>query len=273
MYLAVDVGASKTLFAVFTAKGEISYKEKIKTEWDYKNFLKNLASTLENLVYQDLKIGCIALPGWLDLKKGIGIGFGRLPWHNVPIRQDLAQHLPKLKFLMHNDAKLAGLSEAKLADKKYHKILYLTLSTGIGGGVIVEGKIDPDFEMLEPGQMMLEHEGQTKKWEDFASGKALYKKYGQLAKDIEDKKIWHEYSQAVVIGLEALLPIIQPDLIIFGGGVGGHLEKYKHYLADELSRLKNPLVPIPPMIKAKRPEEAVIYGCYEYIKSNPEVRL
>lgn len=266
MYLAVDVGATKTLFAIFTADGEVRHKQKIKTDWDYKNFLKNLASSLEDEVYREVKAACFAFPGWLDLITGTGIGFGRLPWRNVPLKKDLSVLLPHIKILMHNDAKLAALSEAKLTDLKYHKILYLTLSTGIGGGVIIDGRIDPDFEMLEPGQMMFEYEGKNQKWEAFASGKALFERYGKLAAEIDDPKIWREYSHLVVMGLEELLPLIQPDLIIFGGGVGGHLEKYKQYLADELAKLKNPLVPIPPMIKAKRPEEAVIYGCYEYLR-------
>ena len=65
-----------------------------------------------------------------------------------------------------------------------------------------------------------------------------------------------------------LLAIVQPELIIFGGGVGTYLEKFQKYLMEELNSVKNPLVPVPPIIKAKRPEEAVIYGCYEYLKAN-----
>jgi predicted NBD/HSP70 family sugar kinase len=65
------------------------------------------------------------------------------------------------------------LSEAMLLANQYNKVLYLTISTGIGGGRCKNGKIDPDFENFEPGQMVFEKDGKTLVWEDFASGRAL----------------------------------------------------------------------------------------------------
>ena len=270
MYLAIDVGATKTLLAVFSKDGHLSFTYIIKTDWDYQAFLKDLSRALSTNVFKDNKISacCIAFPGRLDLKTGLGIAFGVLPWRNLPLKQDLTKLLPDLKLFMHNDAKLAALSEAKAVDKKFNKILYITLSTGIGGGVVTNGMIDSNFEMFEPGQMLFNYGGKLKKWESFASGKALFEKYGRRAVDIDDKKIWQDYAKLIALGLVELLAIVQPELIIFGGGVGTYLEKFQKYLMEELNSVKNPLVPVPPIIKAKRPEEAVIYGCYEYLKAN-----
>ncbi|OGL35433.1 hypothetical protein A3F65_01655 [Candidatus Saccharibacteria bacterium RIFCSPHIGHO2_12_FULL_47_16b] len=268
MYLAVDVGASKTLFAVFSRDGHIKHKQKIKTDLDYDKFLKDVADTLAQDIYKDIDAACFAFPGWFDFEKGIFIAGGRLPWHNLPLKKDLSKLLPHQKILIHNDAKLAALSEAKLAPQKYRKILYLTLSTGIGGGVIVDGRIEPEFEILEPGQMMFDYDGKKQKWESFASGRALFERYGRRAAEIEDKKIWHDYAKLVAMGLQELLVIIRPDLIIFGGGAGGHIDKFKTFLMAELQKTGSPLVNVPPMVKAKRPAEAVIYGCYEYLKAN-----
>jgi predicted NBD/HSP70 family sugar kinase len=151
---------------------------------------------------------------------------------------------------------------------QYKKVLYLTMCTGIGGGIVKNGKIDPDFENFEPGQMVFEEDGQNLTWEHFASGRALKSRYGKLASEITDPVIWQEYAHNLANGFENLAAIVKPDVIVIGGGVGAHLEKFESFLNEDLKKINNPLVPIPPILKAKRPEEAVIYGCYEFIKQN-----
>lgn len=269
MYLGIDVGASKILFAVFNKDGKVITEHKIKTPPDYEHFEAAVSSVLNTELSQyKFSHCCCAVPGWMDFDKGMLVAGGRIPWRNVPITADLAKLMPGIRILVHNDAKLAGLSEAKLLHGKYRKVLYLTISTGIGGGLIIDDVIDADFDNLEPGQMVFEHDGKNQKWEAFASGRALVEKYGKMASEINDKAVWKDFSKSITIGLEELLATIQPDVVVFGGGVGTHFDKYKAYLAEDLAKLKNPMVPIPPLLKAQRPEEAVIYGCYDYIKQN-----
>lgn len=268
-YLAIDVGATKTLFAVFDAAGMVLCECKIKTNPDYERFKADIAAELKKgLPGFKFSHACCAVPGTIDFDKGVALAFGNENWRNVPIRHDLASSMPGTKLMIHNDAKLAGLSEAILLQGKYKRVLYLTVSTGIGGGVITDDKIDPDFANFEPGQMLFEYEGKRLQWEDFASGRVLSERYGKLAADIKDEKVWREYTSLLVIGLEDLLATIRPDAVVFGGGVGAHFEKFKKYLEEGLKKIDNPLVPTPPLLKAQRPEEAVIYGCYDYIKQN-----
>jgi glucokinase len=169
--------------------------------------------------------------------------------------------------LIENDAKLAGLSEAIL-HPRYRKVIYMTVSTGIGVGIIIDGHIDPDFADSEPGQMVLEYEGKLQKWEDFASGRALFTRYGKKASEIDDPAIWRHFSQGLARGMNELIATLQPQVIIIGGGVGTHYEKFSKYLEVELRKLENDMTSTPPIIKAKHSEEAVIYGCYQYIKQN-----
>lgn len=268
-FLAIDVGGSKTLFAVFNYGGEVVYENKIKTNPKYEQFLKEIKSDITHMreVY-DIKGCCCALPGRVDRDRGIGEEFGNLKWHNVHIRKDLSQLLGGMPVLVENDAKLAGLSEAILKHKKYKRVLYLTISTGIGDGVIINGKISSDFSFSESGNMMLEHEGAIKRWEDFASGRALVERFGKRASEIDDPKIWKIFAADVAKGLEHLLAVAQPEVVIIGGSVGAHFHKYGQFLKDELEKLENDMVEIPPIVKAQRAEEAVIYGCYEFIKQN-----
>jgi len=269
-YLAIDVGATKTLFAVFGPTGEVICERKIKTNPEYEQFKTDLAAALNELGQFNFKAVCCAVPGRIDFERGIALAFGNEDWLNVPIKDDLQAILPGAKLLLHNDAKLAGLSEALLLGDKYKRILYLTISTGIGGGVITDGRIDPDFANFEPGQMVFDFEGQTRQWEDISSGRIIKERYGKLASEINDPETWQSYVKTLAQGMENLLATIQPDAVIIGGGVGAHFEKFQSYLEAELRQINNPLVPLPPLLKAQRPEEAVIYGCYDYIKQNIE---
>ncbi|MEX0881457.1 MAG: ROK family protein [Candidatus Saccharimonadales bacterium] len=266
LFLGIDVGATKTLLAVFSKNGKLLHEQKIVTNHKYDQFLADLQKALKTEEFKNYKIaaaGC-AIPGKVDRSAGVGLTFGNLFWRNVPIASDVGKIVGKDVFL-ENDANLAGLFEAQ-AHKQYKKVLYLTLSTGIGGGFMVDGKIDPAFADAEVGHMVLEHEGKLKKWEDFASGRALVERFGKKAEQLDNPFAWKTYARDVARGLDVLLAVLQPDVVIFGGGVGAYLEKFAHPLQDELKKFSNNMVPIPPIIKGDRAEEAVIYGCYEYIK-------
>lgn len=269
-YLAIDVGATKTLLALFSEEGKLEYEQKIQTDNKYELFLKDLRSCLQQNEFKNAKITavCCAIPGKVDRQNGIGETFGNLPWHDAPIRLDLEKIVGRVPILIENDANLAGLFEAHLVHKKYKKVLYLTISTGIGDGIIIDDKIDSDFADSESGQMVLEHEGRLQKWEDFASGRAFRSKYGKKVAEVDNPFVWKQYSRSLAQGIGELIATLQPDVIIIGGGVGAHLEKFQPYLEQELQKYHNNMVPIPPIIKADKAEEAVIYGCYEFIRQN-----
>jgi predicted NBD/HSP70 family sugar kinase len=267
MDLAIDIGGSKTLLAVFSPEGEVLAKHKIATAKNYQTFLKELEQTIKKDL-QDYKFHycCCAVPGLLDRKQGIAIAFGNLSWQNIPILQDISKIVEGSKVAIENDSKLAALSEAILVQKRYKKVLYLTIGTGIGDGLVINGKLDEGMLDSEAGQMVLEHDGKLKQWEDIVSGRAIVKRFGKRAAELDDPAIWATYSRDLALGLEQLLAVVEPEVLIIGGGVGAHFDKFGHYLKDELKKLENDMVKIPPVLAAKRPEEAVIYGCYEYIK-------
>ncbi|MEX2006785.1 MAG: ROK family protein [Candidatus Saccharimonadales bacterium] len=269
MYLAVDVGGSKTLLALFTQDGKIVNKLRIITNPNYQGFIKEIAESIEILKdAKSLSAAAIAIPGLVDRSRGIGKSFGNLPWHNAPVKKDIGMLVGHVPVLVENDSNLAGLSEALLVHYKYKKVVYLTVGTGIGGGIIINGKIDADFLDSEPGQMILNYKGKLKKWEDFASGRAFKTRYGKRASEVTDQAIWQEFSQALALGLNELIATLTPDVVIIGGGVGTYFNKFGHFLIQELKKFESDMIKIPPITKAKRPEEAVLYGCYDFIRQN-----
>lgn len=265
MYGAIDTGGTKTLIAVLDDDGNSLEQIKFPTPKDYREFLAELDKAWHSLKNNDVRALTIAMPGLIDREHGLVHAFGNLSWKDIPIHADLEKivHCP---VLLENDANLAGLSEAILLLPEYQKTLYVTISTGIGTGYIVNGAIDPDLADSEGGDIIIEHNGIMQKWESFASGKAIVAKYGKRASEIDDPEIWKAVSKDFAAGMIDLIAIIQPDAIVIGGGVGSHFEKYGDFLIAELKKYENPMMKIPPILQAQRAEEAVIYGCYELAK-------
>lgn len=267
MYLGIDVGGTKVLFAVFDEYGRIIFEHKAATPKKYNDFLELVGKTYKTKLSKFKPVAaCCALPGIIDREENIVLYYGNLPWKNTPAKKDIGEELG-IPLSIENDAKLAGLSEAQL-HKKYKSVLYLTLGTGIGISVIVNGVIDLNAGDAGGKGIILEHKGKLKDWEEFASGRYLVKQYGKKASELEDAEAWKDYAANVACGLEQFLATFRPEVVIVGGGVGAHFEKFEKYLAYELEKYESKMLKVPRLLKAKRAEEAVIYGCYEYIKEN-----
>ena len=267
MYASIDVGGTKTLVAVFTESGELKEQIKFPTPKNYEDFITELASNVAKLSTDEFKAGCIAVPGKINRPEGVALAFGNLDWTEVSIGPDVEKimHAP---VLVENDAKLAALSEALLLKDEFNKVLYVTISTGIGAGLVVGGKLDPNLLDMEAGQMLLEHNGQLKDWEDFGSGRAFNEKFGKKVSEVspDDTEAWYWFARNIAIGLIDLIAMLSPEVIIIGGGAGAHLEKFQDKLEEQLRIYDNPMFSVPPLRKAQRAEEAVLYGCFELTK-------
>ncbi|MFA5004201.1 MAG: ROK family protein [Candidatus Saccharimonadales bacterium] len=266
MYLGVDIGGTKTLVAVLSDDGIICEQQKFATPKTYTEFINELGKVIQTFEAKDFRAAGVAIPGRVDRVHGIGRRFGNLSWKDVPIQHDVERvaHCP---VIIENDANLAGLSEAMLLKRSHQKVLYITVSTGIGTGFIVNQKIDPSLADSEGGNLMLQRGDKLVKWESFASGKAIAARYGKQASEISDQKTWQAIARDLAIGIIDLLAITQPDVVVIGGGVGHYLDRFDKYLVEELQNLTNPMLPIPPVQEAQRPDEAVIYGCYDVVKA------
>lgn len=245
--------------------GVIQECVKFATPKVYTQFLKELSISVDSLTTKEFWATGVAAPGRVDREHGVALAFGNLPWHDVPLKRDV-HRIVKCPVVVDNDANLAGLSEALLIPQ-YDSVLYVTISTGIGTGVITNQQIDPDFADSEGGEIMLEHKGKIQKWEDFASGRAIVKRFGKRASEITDQQTWKIISRDIAIGLFDLITFIQPDAVVLGGGVSSNLDQFDDLLLSELKKYETPMTPIPPILQAQRPEEAVVYGCFDLAKS------
>jgi len=269
MFGAIDIGGTKTFLATFDDKGKITNKIRFETPKNYEDFKTELAEQSKQINISNLEVMTVGLPALLNKNKSIGVAFGNRDWVNVPIRRDVEATF-KCPVYVENDAKLAALSEAIELKEDYRKVLYVTISTGIGAGLIINKKISPDFDNIEVGQMLFEHDGKLERWEKFASGKAIVAEFGKPASDITDPHTWYVISHNIAIGLIDLIATLTPDIIIIGGGVGSHFDKFGDRLIEDLKVYQSNLLIVPPIQQATNAEDAVIYGGYFLGKSKYE---
>lgn len=263
MLVAIDTGGTKTLIASYDEDGRIVDSVKFPTPHNPREYVTLLKQTVRER-YSDTPVDVIvlAIPG--VIKNGVVKWCGNLPWQDVHLHDHLENLLPGVPLLIENDAKLAGLGEARGLERMPTSVLYVTISTGIGSGLIENGRIDEAMRLSEVGHIPLEYDGRVRIWESFASGHAIVQTYKQFARDITSKRIWRQIADRMSRGFLVIIPTIQPDLIIIGGSVGTYFDRYGQYLKEALIEHLPPHITLPRMIKAKHPEEAVIYGCYYY---------
>lgn len=267
MIIAVDTGGTKTLVVRFSEAGAIEEKIKFPTPDSSEEYITLLAGAVSKLAgSHSPSVISVALP---DVTKGkiasnIVEVFSHLPWKDFDVVFELSSHFPTSRIIVANDANLGGLGEARSLAKAPPRVLYVTISTGIGTGVVINGSLDSDYTRAEGGHLMLEYNGTLGDWDAFGSGKAVYETYGKYASDITSKHAWRDITDRISRGFFALIPIIRPDTIIIGGSMGTHFNKYGDSLIALLKEKLPPTIAVPEIIQAKHPEAAVIYGCYYY---------
>ncbi len=266
MYITLDIGGTKTLIAAVNNNGEIVEEAKFPTPNKYDHWLLELRNAAAHMEHKEYKAGGIACPGTIDRQHGRIVEQPNLPWLNEPLQAD-CEKVFKCPVIIENDANLAALSEAML-HPDYERVLYVTISTGIGTGVVFKQRLDPGMLNSEGGQVLLEHKGRYTTWEKLSAGRMLFKHFGKRVGDIpaDDTAAWKYIVRHLTLGLFTNIAVTQPQLVIIGGSIGTYFERYGKLLQSELDKHRIPVVPIPKVVAAQRPERCVTYGCYELAK-------
>ena len=267
MYLCIDIGGTKTLIALVNHRGKILHSIKFETIPDQKLFYEHLSQQLKiNFVTDEILAFSVAMPGIVKDNKATWLG--NLPWKNFDIAKKLTKDFKKPAYV-ENDANLGALGEAR---NNPERCLYFTFSTGIGGGVVSDGKIVKKYQDFEPGHNLYTYHGKKEEWEDLAAASALNKKYGKLVTEITDRATWDDIIERMLLGLAPLTASIKPDRIIFGGPLGLELPRYRRALRKRLSLSLPKNVRMPVLVKARHGSFSGIQGCYLYAKAHQKTR-
>ena len=249
MHLSIDIGGTKTLVAAFSKRGRVVKRIKIKTARGAERFISDLKKTLKNFQKYKIDTIVVAIPG--VVQKNYSVKFGNRDWPNIDIYTPIHEMFD-CPIYFENDANLATLYEGSFYSGK---TIFLTFSTGIGGGIVENGEILPESAKFEPGHKIYEYDDKKMEWEDIAAASALEKYYHvDRATDLRKKSVMVDVANRVALGLPDIIDKYHPDTIVLGGPLGKMFKRYTKYLPKFDTKFVRP----------KRPLESVIYGGYLY---------
>lgn len=252
MYLSIDIGGTKTLVALFSVRGRVIKRIKIRTAYGAQKFINDLTKVLHNFTKYKIAVVVVAIPGVIH--KNYSVSFGNRDWDGIDLYGPI-NDLFKCPIYFENDASLASLYEGSFYSGK---TVFLTFSTGIGGGVVENNEILPESSKFEPGHKIYEYNGKKAEWEDIAAASALEKYYHvDLATDLRKKQIMQDVANRVALGLPDIIKKYKPKTIVLGGPLGKMFRRYAKYLPNLDAKFVRP----------RRPLESVIYGGYLYAKT------
>lgn len=262
MYIVIDVGGTHTRIAVFKDGKTIKKKTRYSTPKGYKDGIETIIKTVKKLS-GDLKIESIAIgiPGTIDRKSNTTLVLPHLnSWNDQNVSEDLKEKL-KTRVRLANDAEFAALGEAVFGSGKNNRIVgYLTVSTGIGGALVIDKKLVPRAYTSEPGHMMrFFYKSGKGDWEGQGSGLAFEKRYGVAPEDTDDPKLWSQHARILGQGVVSVILLWSPDILVIGGGLSlkGDLlfQPLNQYIKENIT-----VFPPPPVVPAKLGDDAGLYG-------------
>lgn len=238
--LAVDLGGTKMRAAVVTADGELHARRREPTPQDATCPDALLALVGDVLAEDAVGDAVIGVPGRIDYRTGRLEHAPNLPpnWAEALTEQLLSDQLG-VPVALANDADLAAVGETYHgAGRGHDDVVYLTVSTGIGAGVLLGRRLVAGTRSLaEAGHTVIDlttlRAGEPATLEDLGSGTALERRAEDVGLpadgaeivelvrhgDADAARIWDELVQAVAAGVTNLAFLFSPTAIVLGGGV------------------------------------------------------
>ena len=305
--ICLDVGGTKVLGAIFNKDREIVYrlKKKSKGEGDSsQNVEKVIISVVEEMLKESgIKKGQInaiaaCAPGVINQETGIVLFTPNLPWRDYDIRTPMEKKFG-VPFYIGNDVNLGVLGEYKFgAAKGYKNIVGFFVGTGMGGGLILDGKLytGNQFKAGEYGHMILDPEGplcncgQRGCLEAFSSKQGMsayirqqvsrgrksqmaeavtegvfrskYLKKALAAKDPVTEEAVDRAAHYLAVATGNMINTFSPDVVIYGGGVIEAVgDEFLKRILAEVDRYCMPSIRNTVELKnASLGDDSVIYG-------------
>lgn len=229
MYLLFDIGGTKTRIA-FSGDGRgFGEPTVVPTPGDFDEGMVLIRDVARELSCgRKISAAAGGIAGPLDRDKTKLVNSPHIPsWTGKPLKENLRDILRAPVFL-ENDSAMAGLGEAVYGKGKGQRIVvYMTVSTGVGGTRIVDGEIDIGALGFEPGHQIIDADGTLcpgcksipSYLERLVSGSAIEKRYRKKPAEIDEPAVWDEVACFLAYGLNNTIVHWSPDVVILGGSV------------------------------------------------------
>lgn len=263
MYIGIDLGGTNIAVGLVDDNGVIIHKDSVPTgaERPYEEIIKDMGMLANKVIkdggatIDDIKSVGIGSPGTCDNENGVIVYANNLHFFNTPMREELKKYIDK-PIYMENDANVAALAEYSVLNKEMQCFIAITLGTGVGGGMVINGRIFSGFNGAggELGHIVITEDGEActcgRKgcWEAYASATALIRQTKKAMEENPDS-VMHEvakeegkvsgktafeaskkgdkaaldvvraYTKHVSVGVANLINIFQPEMLVIGGGI------------------------------------------------------
>lgn len=301
--IGVDVGGTNIKLGLVAPSGKIIAKTNLITK-SYvhhpRQMINALVTAIRALIRDNGKtikdvagIG-IGLPGQINSPRGIVLFLPNVPgWKNVPLRKIIQKQL-KLPVFMDNDVNLIALGEWKLgAGKGYKNLVCITLGTGVGGGLILDGSLyrGEGFVAGEIGHMPLNEHGPACNcggmgcFERYVGNRILMDKAASIfgKENIRPQDVfalanrgnalavrfWRETATHIGNALVGVINLLNPRLVIIGGGIANNYKfmgkTIQKVIRRRAMKVQRDMVKI---VRARLGDEAGILGAHILVKES-----
>lgn len=263
MYIGIDLGGTNIAAGVVDDNGKILSQGSTPTisSRHYSEIVKDMAELCKKITaeaglkIEDIKAIGIGSPGTVDNKNGVVVYANNLKMDHAPIAEELRKYID-LPINIENDANAAAYGEYVINGGGADNFVFITLGTGVGGGVVINKKLYRGFNGsgAELGHVTLVHKGEQCScgnkgcWEAYASVTALIRQTKESMEENPDS-LMHEISQKegkvsgrtafdaakkgdsaaqtvvdnyikyVADGITGMINIFQPERLVIGGGI------------------------------------------------------
>lgn len=264
-YVAFDIGGSGVKYAVISEEAVIIEKGSFKTphsedgKTDFNDLIENIKNISLSFKEKYKLLGvALSAPGAVNNKSGFIGGASAVPYIHGPNVKEILEKATGLKVAMENDANCAALAEVwNGAAKGCKDVLFVVSGTGIGGAVIVDGKLHtgPNLFGGEFGYMISEADFENKKfhtWSDVGSTSAIVRKTAELKgispSELDGKKVFeladagdkdakfavNRYFENTAKFIFNLQYAFDPEVVVIGGAISARedlIEKIEEKLS------------------------------------------
>lgn len=282
-YIGVDLGGTNIATAVVSEDFKIIGKASVPTnaprpaEEISKDIAKSVELAIENAGVSKDEINSVGIgsPGAVNAKDGVIVYSNNLGFENTPLVA-LVEKYTGLKCFVENDANAAAYGEFVAGSGKGAKdFVAITLGTGVGGGVIIDGKIFSGWNSFgaELGHNILIKDGEPCTcgrngcWEAYASATALIRQTKRAMESDKSSKMWeiagsidnvngktafdgmragdktatevvNNYIEYVACGIVDVINIFQPEFICIGGGISKEGENLRKPIEEYANKYR-----------------------------------
>jgi len=230
-YVGLDIGGTKFLVAAADVDGRVLRRVQRPTPDGLNDGLDLLNDMVDSVGGGQPLAGMgAAIGGPLDWQSGVVSPLHQPQWRDVPLKA-IMQERWGCPFHVDVDTNVAALGEYHFGGERAPRLLYLTLSTGMGGGFMVDGRL---YRGMRGGHPEVAHMcinarcsnpdavqcecGVPDCLEALVSGNGIRRVYGKPAERLTEPE-WQEVEYNLGQGLRNLAAIYHPDVIVLGGGV------------------------------------------------------